>query len=368
MKYIKLTLLLFLFLSPLALIFYSCGVNDPVIDGSKSPRELSWSLDTVYYPESFQTGMISIWGSAPNDVYICGHNDGNYGQLWHYDGQKWKAIDEQVFETVSRSPVEYISVYGKASDFVFVVGARHHTHRNPPPNSRYEGLIIQYDGEKWIEHFAGTKNIIFNVYVENKNNVWACGDGGIVYHYDGVNWDVDTLKISMTGYDAFQLTDIITYKNEVYIKAIKARPLAADFVYYMFKKELESWAVIDSFKINPSNSTWKWGTLDFHVTSNGTFYSSGINGIFRYFNLQWQNIFYIDDAIDGIWSTNDNNILASSTRGEVYHYNGFDWLMLPDLAETNVQYSGVWMDKNEAFVIGYTTNGYPMKTVVWHGK
>ncbi|MDL1891917.1 hypothetical protein FBQ87_03365 [Sphingobacteriales bacterium CHB3] len=53
--------------------------------------------------------------------------------------------------------------------------------------------------------------------------------------------------------------------------------------------------------------------------------------------------------------------------GRVYHYNGSDWFEYPQLRLSDVSFQAVWTDGTETFVVG-TTSGFPMKTVVLHGK
>ncbi len=71
----------------------SCSDSGVESQPSINPLELIWKSDTLSYPESFQTSMTSIWGSSANDVWVCGHNDRSQGNLWHYNGTKWEAID-----------------------------------------------------------------------------------------------------------------------------------------------------------------------------------------------------------------------------------------------------------------------------------
>ncbi len=60
--------------------------EEPPKEIPKDPRTYTWTVDTIAYPGSFQTTMRAIWGSAPNDVYVVGHNErGGLGKMFHYD-------------------------------------------------------------------------------------------------------------------------------------------------------------------------------------------------------------------------------------------------------------------------------------------
>ncbi|MBM4172679.1 MAG: hypothetical protein FJ214_12475, partial [Ignavibacteria bacterium] len=41
----------------------------------KDPLTMTWTVDTLEYPDAFQTTLSSIWGSSPNDVYAVGHSE-----------------------------------------------------------------------------------------------------------------------------------------------------------------------------------------------------------------------------------------------------------------------------------------------------
>ncbi|MGA8264510.1 MAG: hypothetical protein WB779_08730, partial [Ignavibacteriaceae bacterium] len=71
MKNYKIKIILFAFS---LLIFQQCSSStEPVIN--KNPREYTWTIDTLFHPESIQTNMRSIWGSSASDVYTAGHSD-----------------------------------------------------------------------------------------------------------------------------------------------------------------------------------------------------------------------------------------------------------------------------------------------------
>jgi hypothetical protein len=66
----------------------------------KNPREFTWTADTIYYPDSYQTIIVSTWANNEKDIYAVGHTDVNEGQFWHYDGSKWECI--KIFDHITR--------------------------------------------------------------------------------------------------------------------------------------------------------------------------------------------------------------------------------------------------------------------------
>ncbi|MCP5061167.1 MAG: hypothetical protein GY936_01720, partial [Ignavibacteriae bacterium] len=188
-KQIRKLLLFFVFLltSLFMLNFSSCDTTDPP-PPTKSPRNYTWSVDTLDLPITFQISMRSIWGSSENDIYTCGHVSGSLGDLWHYDGKQWEVVDYSK-DWEGRGFLQ--RVHGTSDDNVWVVGSTpwQDTHSNKIEIP----YVIQFDGTKWIRHEIDTENRAEGLLVLSKTDVWACGEGGLVYHYDGNSWDIDTL-------------------------------------------------------------------------------------------------------------------------------------------------------------------------------
>ncbi len=61
-------------------------------------------------------------------------------------------------------------------------------------------------------------------------------------------------------------------------------------------------------------------------------------------------------------------MFAVGDFGKAYHFNGSDWYQFKQLDNENIVYTGVWTDGNAAFICGFTTDSYPQKTIIWHGK
>lgn len=130
-----------LFLFPLCFL----GCNDSAIQPvtSKDPHNFNWTVDTLHYPGSMQTMMSSVWGTSPTNVYTCGHNFRNYGQLWHYDGVSWKDIDPS---PVIKGSYDLSCVYGFNTNDVWTVGSRLKTASSS--SILNFPLIMRFDGNK----------------------------------------------------------------------------------------------------------------------------------------------------------------------------------------------------------------------------
>lgn len=56
------------------LLFYSCSLFEHEDNGTKSPRDFKWTVDTLAYPGEIQTVMSNLWGTASlfvNTVGCC---------------------------------------------------------------------------------------------------------------------------------------------------------------------------------------------------------------------------------------------------------------------------------------------------------
>jgi hypothetical protein len=342
----------------------ACSDSGTGPNSNKSVRDYTWTADTLEYPGSAQTNMSSIWGASHHDVYICGHNDRNNGSLWHFDGNEW--TDVNFFSSIHLGPVELRDVHGISQNNVWVVGFRFHTNYNPPPNFTYKGFIMQYNGFDWDEYEVNTSSAIYWVYPDSPDNVWACGNDGVVYHYDGNNWDLDTIYVSPPVDGTFQLRSIASYNEKAYILAAKIEYSGAKQTQYFYSLENNGWVLQDSI-ISSESGTYKWGNK-LYKTTFGKLYSYGYGGLFEFIDGTWINIYKPSYVITGVTDNGENDILISISNGKVFHYDGTNWEEINELRSEDIHYSAAYMDDSEAFVIGYTTGSFPQRTIVWHGK
>lgn len=347
-------------------ILNSCKDNGTQPPQTKSVRDYTWTADTLYYEGSIQTLMRSIWGSSSNDIYVCGHSDANRGQIWHYDGVKWSSVN--VFLTITSTAYTPYKVHGITSNNVFIVGAKIDYNPNPPPNFLNESFIIQYDGTKWIEHKVNTKSAVNSVYVTSPTEVWACGDDGIVYYYNGNTWDLDTIKINIPQNSEYKLYSIVNTNSSIYILGVLHENAGARSTVYLFNNNNGSWVKADSFVIDSQNNDWKWGTHHLKYTSYNKLLAVGY-GIFERNGNEWITILpnYFA-SFRGSAEKGRNNIIAVGDGGVVYHYDGNNWQLIEKLKDENILYTDVLMYEDEAFIIGNTLDNYPTKTIVLHGK
>ena len=349
---------IFLLITVLLFIeFLGCkdkGVEPPQ---TKNPREYVWTADTVFYPGSYQTLMNNMWASSVNDVYMVGFNtDGQ--PLWHYDGKNWTNVN--LWGSYNIVTPQLNSIYGFAINNIWAVGLKGFYNTD-------SSLIIHYDGSKWSEANIVRGNRGLNdIYGSSPNDIWACGFWGVVYHYDGIKWNKDSISIYNPQNAEFQLLSITESKNIAYAIGEKHENSLARDTYYFFKKANQAWQTLDSFVVAPQQTNFKFGAR-LWVSPEGNLYSAG-DGIFKRNGSSWDNVYFSSIALPRIFGTSEQNIFVVGNYGIALHYNGSDWYQFQQLKNENVVYTGVWTDGKEAFICGFTTDSYPMKTIVWHGE
>ena len=146
-----------------------------LVDGSRVRRygpDGSVSNQTVPY----LWPLAAVWGAAANDVWAVGtrsygtevapENEEQGVYVMHFDGSTWTEPKE-----VGVLPPS--DVWGAASDDVWMAGGF--------------GLM-HYDGADWTPWAWGLSPRLTALHGTGPDNVWAVGENGSSYHFDGVEW------------------------------------------------------------------------------------------------------------------------------------------------------------------------------------
>ena len=332
-----------------SLLFFCSSPSEP--DWVKDPRDYTWTIDTIQNPDptAFQTLMSSIWGSSQNDVYVCGHTAGG-PNIYHYDGDKWDAID---LRNYGLRKGYRNRVFGFSENDVWIAGGLGHSAEGGYTTSE----LLHFNGQEWESIEFETRSELIDVWGTSPNSLWACGDNGLVIHYDGSNWELDTIKITVEEGRYFFLKNIIELNGIPYVGGYKNMPL----VNYFFKKETNSWITIDSSESD--EGIIKWGAALFYLGSGDHFYSTGSGGLFECVNDNWENIFHLDTGIFGISECVEKRYLLAEVYGKIYLYENEVFNNIYQLNE-QVIFKGLWGNEKECFVVGQVQNS----TVILHGR
>lgn len=209
------------------------NVAPPPVSGAEIPRGARCD-ESVSTPDLLvkcsltgvdRTHLLSVWGSAPEDVYIVGGRaaaaDGGFVGIWHYDGAEFHAVDVA-------GPGRAWWVSGTDRDHVFVVGEGGLglvlVSSSPPrfepfdtgthdtifglwaarPDLQYfvSGDFTRADGRGQVHVRSGTVTrtlsdpaldeyegrAFFKVWGTGPEDVFVGGELGTIYHFDGRAW------------------------------------------------------------------------------------------------------------------------------------------------------------------------------------
>ena len=160
--------------------------EDPVVqpDGGTPDGGTTPAWQVVFEEGELDRAVLSVWGTAPDDVFVVGGPLGNEGfetLALHFDGTSWTDLAPGGGET-------FWWVGGTASNDVWMVGTG--------------GRIAHWDGATFTEHDSGTTGTLWGVWARAADDAWAVGgtpEGGtaqpndIVLHWDGTSWTPVTL-------------------------------------------------------------------------------------------------------------------------------------------------------------------------------
>jgi len=299
--------------------------------------------------------MSSIWGSSENDIYMCGHASSSPGNLWHYDGTKWLAID--LWDKIGES-ANLTSVHGTSWKNVWVVG--YQTRGIDDSKIPY---IINYDGLYWHKYGIDVDMAPYNVYVVSNNDVWVCGTDGIVGHFNGSEWEMDTVTVDKSVDEEFLLYDIKEIDLKIHLLGNRFLKTGENQVLYYFQYN-NNWLKIDSAFIDKYE--FKWGSKGQFVSTNKELYSFGYGGIYKNKDKHWNNIFNLE-GISALYIQDNNNMICTGNFN-VYHNDGNNWEKIIYDQNTSILLTGIWMSKNEAIIIGNLLDETPQKTIVLRGE
>jgi hypothetical protein len=323
-------------------ILIGCDTTEPPpVKPVKDPRTYTWTLDTLKV--SFQTDLRRIWGSAPNDVYIAGHNAGRPGSLWHFDGNSWSSVELPVIT------YDVNGIYGFSSSDVWAVGE----------TATEVSLILHYDGTKWKDYSTSNGKALRCIWGASPTDIWAAGTNTL-FHFDGTNWKKYSFFIPPQGVHIINMSGLSS--SEVYMVGGRndvVDPIDTMF-YYMYHFNGSQWSVVDSSYYTSYDYVWNFGFIV--KTIGGSMYSAGYK-MFKKNEDSWV-IINDDPSIISLGGSSTENIFAAGLYGTAYQYNGEDWEKLTIKEGFQENIFDVWTDGTEAFMIASDGSS----SFVIHGK
>jgi hypothetical protein len=304
--------------------------------------------------------MHDIWASSPTDVYVVGDNESppGPGTIYHYHGTKWSASRFHVLNggTISAA-ASFLGVYGFSRNDVWVVGGD--VFIDNAGNVIDSSLVIHFNGIGWHKHRLLESGEILSVWGTDSSNIWFGGQNGLFFHFDGAQF----VRIN--------------YPMDLAVGTIRA--LKPDSIYlssYNQGQPIDLYEVLDLFNgssftridtTQPYPATPRFGDYSLSLLNPGIIFTSGQGGVFKKTTMGWTKVLDTgNEIIAGMFVCAENNFFAVGW-GQVYQYDGEDWYRYPQFSDYNINWTRVWTDGNEVFIIGYTLSGLN-KTVILHGK
>jgi hypothetical protein len=329
---------------------------------TKSPREMTWTADTIAYPGSYQTLMWAIGGSSETNIFIAGHNDQPYGMMYHFDGWRWSPVK---LSSLEGGPFPSLGSFNEVIAFktreMFAVGDKWR-------NLSIRPFVAYNDGLYWSElQLTDTSSTrITSAWGASPADMWVGTFEGMLHHYNGVTFKQDSIGGIIQRLKSGSLTTSIQCitgydSKEVYL-LVWVRSLTYDERYYILTNRTGGWIILDSLANGNISRIW--------LSPGRQLYRVGW-GLYVLEGNTWKALLPGVQAF-GIAGTSDNNIVVVGTDyntnyyGTVYHFDGNSWYNLLNLQFSDTHYWRVWMNEKEVFVVGTFSSVY--KSIVLHGK
>jgi hypothetical protein len=322
-----------------------------------NPRDYTWTVDTLTSLGSFQTMMQDMWGSAPNNLYVVGHNSSG-SDMFRFDGRSWSEVKLLVGQggTISDG-ISLSAIYGFTAEDIWAVGRKVDYNPNPPPNFLDSSVVIHFDGRQWSEFRVSGGRSLQGIWGISPTDLWAGGIEGTLYHFEGNAWKkmdqpANHWFFCFTGFGI----------HDIYALAYEVDPVSL-LTFYLLHWDGNTWTLEDSFKETGGGGEDKFGGGKIFAIG-GHLFSAG-RGVFKKTASGWEKILstrgtYLRD-IDG---NSSDNLFAVGNFSAVYHFNGADWYRYPQFTDRNIHYNASWTDGREVFIVGYDGP----RSYILHGK
>ncbi|MDC0709548.1 hypothetical protein POL68_13845 [Stigmatella sp. ncwal1] len=272
-----------------------CGTPDYGVD-------TACSRDGVCFlnPRPVSHDFKDVWGRSIEDFWAVG----NAGFIVHGGPSGL---------TVLPSDAELSGIWGSAGEDVWAVGSE----------------ILHFDGRRWSTALR-PERFLLDVYGTGAGNVWAVGEGGVAYAWEGTRWERQS-----TGTSA-DLYGVWAHGEEVWVVGTGATLRVRDAKGW---REIEAPARDVTF-----TSVWGTGPKDVWVTGA----RSGAV-LFHWDGHAWSSVQLPFSALYGLSGSSSTDILAVGEEG-VAQYDGSRWTTLPGNASSRLL--GAWHAVDGRLAVG----------------
>ena len=361
-----------IFLLLLCSFLIGCPKSDNGVGPTQTPQyTYSWKIDTLTYdlpehPAPYRFVIQSIWGSSSHDVWAVSPSDVAWGELWHYDGKKWHAMQWPWMGT------DEIGLYGgylyattgfdSTNVFVFSMHAY--------DDSEASAAILKWNGNSWSDlawknNQRAVGGIAWGVR-QNNSKLWAITSTGAVIKYENGLLSSDQ---KITNYRIGTAPVIAALDNgEVYVNPYKDSIDNGNLVgsiTKLYKRDIQgNWTLVENKFI--AGDYYDDNGLGGNIYSVGNKLFTGNYGLWQRVDTGWIKRMNIYD-IGGVCLNTEDDIWVYFNH-ELYHFNENKWetISVPILTNNSdcALYGQGWSDGIEIFI--GVQNG--IKSFVLHGK
>lgn len=336
-------------------VLSSCKSSTEPGEAYKDPREMTWTCDTLFFPDVWQTRIENFLAFDSDNIYGYGYSS-VCKNIWKYNGSKWSVVN-----TSSVGGFDIKKMLGFSQTDIYGFGQW----------GSSLSKIIRYNGALWTEYTsAGTVEArLLTACADKSTNIYAAGDNGWILYFNGTAWQKDQIKMYVPSGGSYFLRSSAVWKDTTFFTAYKTDNRGRE-VYYLIKGKYKNWAIADSMVIDNPSSTYKWGWWGLYVAPDNKLISYGVSGIWEYNGMGWNHILTTVNSVRGVFSMGTDYTFTAGALNEVYFYNGSVWTKLDKFRNDNenIIYTAVWGNGKELFVAGNTTGAFPQKALIWHGK
>lgn len=333
----------------------------------KDPRTYTWTVDTLWHPESFQTAMMRIWGSSPNNVYLVGHNDVGKRKMYRFNGQQWSVVPITQNEGGPILRPSPFDVFGFSASDIYAVGTRYWENPNPPPFAIDSSLIIHFNGVQWTEIPTNARGL-WCIGGNSSGVAYAAGYGTVGFYLVAGTHHPDTIPIPHPANANFGVNTLaVTPAGGVYANGSWTLGFEERY-YFLHRSSGGLWTILDTAVIQPDHVEIKWGYNKLWYSTWRYLYSVHGGGAFSWNGSTWDRIFdgYNGVALSDIKGRSATDLFVCGHFGLLFHFDGRDWHQFQQFANYDLVLTGLLVFDSEVFVVGTDAGG--SRSFILHGK
>jgi hypothetical protein len=303
--------------------------------------------------EDLPCALLSVHGTAANDVWAVGSDGGRTGAIVHWDGKAWTRLESgttndlwwvhafsptDVFMAGSGSTIfrwdgtklarmatpgvaahTVYGLWGSSASDIWAVGGR----------AGHHGFLWHFDGKAWSDFplpddvpldSTGQLPSLFKVWGRSASDIYAVGSNGLMLHFDGKVWariatQTDELLFTVAGFG-----------DDLVVVGGSNSGVALDK---------------DGKRMGPSKAPLLQGV---DVAADGTIWACGAGGaVWQRKNGTWKQLdlgaddppqslhaVWVDPA-GGVWTVGGNVLTATLDDGALYYRGPQKITALPEI-------------------------------------